>query len=54
MSAMVRLGKARREHNESGVPQKAEVVGMSSHFINNAAGEASFRYLPFVTLAPDS
>src|SRR5438552_17761138 len=27
-----RLGKARGEHNESGVPQKAEVVGALSHF----------------------
>jgi len=28
----VRLGKARGEHNESGIPQKAEVVGTLSHF----------------------
>jgi hypothetical protein len=28
----VRLGKARGEHNESGVPQKADVVGKLSHF----------------------
>jgi len=27
-----RLGKARGEHNESGVPQKAEVVGTLGHF----------------------
>jgi hypothetical protein len=32
MSVGVRLGKARNEHNESGVPQKAEVVGTLSHF----------------------
>src|SRR4030095_13644176 len=28
----VRLGKARGEHNESGVPQKAKVIGTLSHF----------------------
>jgi hypothetical protein len=28
----VRPGKARGEHNESGVPQKPEVVRMLSHF----------------------
>jgi len=28
----VRLGKARGEHNESGVRQKAEVVGTLGHF----------------------
>jgi hypothetical protein len=28
----VRLGKARGEHNESGVPQKVDVVGTLSHF----------------------
>jgi hypothetical protein len=28
----IRLGKARGEHNESGVPQKAEVVGTRGQF----------------------
>jgi hypothetical protein len=28
----VKLGKARCEHNESGLAQKAEVVGTLSHF----------------------
>jgi hypothetical protein len=30
--ARVRLGKARGEYNESGVPQKADAVGTLSHF----------------------
>src|SRR5712691_4231830 len=31
-TASVKLGKDRGEHNESGVPQKAEIVGTLSHF----------------------
>src|SRR5881397_1998766 len=43
----VRLGKARGEYNESGVPQKADVVGTLSHFrvgpqANLCAAAASF------------
>jgi hypothetical protein len=32
ISTLPRLGKARGEHNESGVPQKAEVAATLAHF----------------------
>jgi hypothetical protein len=48
----VRLGKARGEHNESGVPPKAEVVGTLSYFRVGPIPEVSSQVLFRSTQSP--